>query len=208
MSEDDTFDQSISSSFHGTGKRRTELSGLFLVTIDKLFQIYGYRAVTAWEDGLSIIACVEKPDDTGFWQGMGAIYITEVQSDMQTAAREFVESYIDNDLSPPPYLMLSDTINEYVALVEAQQPDTIPVMKELYGKHWQSAVAEVGSYLTFGVVQPHWLYIQDVLKEGDSLIFVHKEQRRRWRLGDPVTATHDPTASDEMLPPGGSTKLQ
>jgi len=187
MAEDE-FDQQINDSFHGTGKRRTELSGMFLVVCDRLFQQYGYRAVTAWEDGDSVVVCVEKPDDTGYWQSMAAVSIDDVQADIDTAASEFVQDYIDHDLNPPPLLWQSDRVDHYTALVQAQFPDTITVMKDLYGKRWELAAAEIGAWLEHGVVKPHWLYIESIERVNGSLVIVHKEQRRRWRLGDPVTS--------------------
>jgi len=198
---EDGFDRQINDSFHGTGKRRTALSGMFLVMVDRLFGQYGYHAVTGWEDGDTIVVCVEKPDDTGFWQSMGGISITEVQADIDTAAQEFVQDYIDQDLNPPPYLWLSDHVDHYVSVVQMQHPGTIEVMQDLYGKRWELAVAEVGAWLITGVVKPHWLYIQSIERVNGSLIIVHKEQRRRWRLGDPVTAATRDT-------PPGQSRLQ
>lgn len=206
--DEDAFDKSIHDAFHGTGKQRTALSGMFLVVVDKLLRTQGYQAVTAWEEDDSIIVCVEKPDDDGFWQSMMGANIVDIQADINVAALDFVESYIDFDVygwNTP--LWKSDVFDALLATCEAKAPDAIPILKETCGKYWRAAAVEIGYWHEHHEILDWFTYLQEVIQENDSLIYVYKPVRRRWKIGDPVIPKERPQGTEPLLP-GDTKKLQ
>lgn len=108
-----------------------------------------------------------------------AIDAADVTADTVMAlAQTTLQDFIDYQRNPPSIMWKADSFDHYLALCLEHYPDAVPICQEVYGRKWQAACVEIGYWHEHQTILPNFMYLQNVIEESGSLIFVHKDKAK------------------------------